>query len=331
MVKIFEALDNEFAVSTGDNVNDTPGRSIFDYPPNSTKDFVVTSNPGDSSPNIFDIGDTYDLSWGGHGGGGTIEDATVIRSDAAPGDGGVIVFEGLDENGELVQVVWSPGFDLEGWYWDSHFDGSPTGFWTTDQNVSYTHSFVCFGAETPIKTITGWARADQVKAGDRVWTLDDGYQPVLWAGQRTVAGAGKCVPVVFAKGSIGNTQPLRLSQQHRVLIRSPLAELMMAHHEVLAPAKSFVGEHGITYGTCQEVTFVHLLLQQHHILNAAGALCESLFMGHETNDILTPDIARSAVFRRLHLSHIAARPMLTYREARCLVGARLSISPPATV
>ena len=126
MVKTFNGLDNEFAVSTGSNVNSSPGRSKFDYPPTSSTNLTVTSQEGDTDPNLFEVGETYTVSWSGAS-SGTILDATVIRSaDAPDGGGGVIVFKGLDENGNLAQVLWSPSFDLESWYFDNFNGGGAT-------------------------------------------------------------------------------------------------------------------------------------------------------------------------------------------------------------
>ena len=41
------AQDNEFAISSGSNVNNGPGTSTFDYPPNSTSNLTITSNQGE--------------------------------------------------------------------------------------------------------------------------------------------------------------------------------------------------------------------------------------------------------------------------------------------
>ena len=41
------AVDNEFAASSGANVNNTAHTSTFDYPPNSTSNLTITSNMGD--------------------------------------------------------------------------------------------------------------------------------------------------------------------------------------------------------------------------------------------------------------------------------------------
>ncbi|MDF1668182.1 MAG: Hint domain-containing protein [Roseovarius sp.] len=326
MVKIFEAPDNEFAVATGNNVNSNTnglGTSTFDYPPNSSKDFIVTSNSGDPSPNEFSLGDTYDLSWGGNGGGSTIEDAVVIRSDPLSGDGGAIVFEGYDESGSLTQVVWSPDFDLEGWYWDNFSGGNSPGFYTTDQVPSYTHSVVCFAADTPILTRNGPCAATDIEAGQKVWTLDAGYQPVLWIGRTTVIGSGNAIPVMMREGTIGNDRPLVVSPQHRLLIRSPMAELNFTNHEVLIPAQAMISQPGVTAHQVARITYVHLLLSDHHILQAAGALCESLFLGDIADSITAQQMSATQRQAARKLRHIAARPMLTHREARSLVGARM--------
>ena len=81
-------IDNEFAAATGDNVGVTEDTSRFDNPPSGSKDLVITTKPGDPDPRSFELGDTYEISWGGTSGGGFISDAVVVRSDGSP-DGAV--------------------------------------------------------------------------------------------------------------------------------------------------------------------------------------------------------------------------------------------------
>ena len=322
MVKTFNGLDNEFAISTGSNVNSSPGRSKFDYPPTSSIDLVVTSQEGDTDPNLFEVGETYTVSWSGAS-SGVILDAAVVRSDDAPGGGGgVIVFEGLDQNGDLVQVVWTPSFDLESWYFDNFVGEQPPEFYTTDQNEAYTHAYVCFAMGVTIGTPSGPKPIETLSAGDYVSTRDHGRRKILWAGRKTVVGAGRNAPVCFDRGAIGNRRPMRLSQQHRVMVASPMTELFFGHHEVLVPAKALVNGHDIRLEPCQEITYLHLLLEQHEILNAGGgAPCESLLLGDMADTLMSEDLPE---IRGLGLVGIrAARPILTYREARCIVGARV--------
>lgn len=304
------AQDNEFAVSTGSNVNSSPGRSKFDYPPNSTKDLVITTKAGDPEPRMFDIGDTYDITWGGND-GETITDATVIRSDAAPGNGGVVVFEGLDSNGNLSQVVWTPNFDLENWYWANFSGGNPPQFYTTDQQPDYTHGYICFAGDTLIAIPGGTRRADAIRAGDLVTTLDGGAQPVLWVGRRRAPGQGANMPVRFAPGTIGNTRALRLSPQHRVMVSGRGLRARFGVAEALAPAKAFVGLDGVNHAPCRAVLFVHFLLAAHQVLLAEDAPCESLYLGPMARGMLGAGTLPGGI---VHQG--PARPLLTFREAR---------------
>ena len=132
------AQDKEFAVASGDNIYVTSDYSYFDYPPNSTTDLTVTSDAGDDNQFLFETGETYDLSWVGNSGGGVMEDAVVIRSDYLGPGQGAIVFEGINSiTGEPFQLVWSPGFDLEAWYWENNGGpSSPNAFYTSDQNTT---------------------------------------------------------------------------------------------------------------------------------------------------------------------------------------------------
>lgn len=320
MTRTFKGIDSEFGVSTGTHVNSGPGQSRFDYPPSGSTDLVVTSQDGDTDPNLYEVGETYTLSWTGAG-NQIIQNATVIRSDDAPNDaGGVVVFEGLDQNGALAQVVWTPGFDLESWYDDNSFWGPPN-FYTSDQNAAYTHGYVCFAMGVIIQTPSGPKPVESLSVGMFVSTRDHGPRKILWAGRKTVVGTGRNAPVCFDPGVIGNRRLMRLSQQHRVMIASPMAELFFGHQEVLVPAKALINGRDIRLEPCREITYLHLLLEQHEILNAGGgASCESLLPGDMADTLLSKDLPE---IRGLGpVGDRAARPILTYREARCIVGAR---------
>ncbi len=281
------AQDSSFAVSTGDNVNVTPTTSRFDNPPNSTKDLVITTNEGDEDPRLFEIGDTYDVSFGGNG-GSTLEDATVVRSDTAGGDSGIIVFEGTDTEGNLTQVVWTPNFDLENWYWSSYNPSSEPQFYTSDVNPDYTHEFICFERSVKLATPRGYVRADKLEVGQTVCTWGGVKREVRWLGRKTVDGTGQMAPVRFAKGAIGNFAPVKLSPQHRVLVTAPEADLQFGAPEVLVPAISLVDGKRVRQVTREQVHYVHILLDRHDILIAEGAPCESLLPGWRSRDLLDP-------------------------------------------
>ena len=178
--------------------------------------------------------------------------------------------------------------------------------------------FNSLAEDARIATLMGGVRACDLWEGDLVQTLDAGPQPVVGIRRCVVRGHGADAPVLFASGAIGNHSPLKMSQQHRVLIASPLAELMFGAAEVLVPAKALVNGEDICLIPCAQVAYVQLVLKRHEILLAEGALCES----H-----LPPATGTGRDDRALPLSWRAARPVLSYGEAVALLGARPSLPP----
>lgn len=341
----FSAIDTEFAAATGSNVNNNvggPGTSQFDHPPNATRDLLITANAEDPDPYSFEVGDTYDISFGGMGGSVYLENATVIRSDEIRfSNGHAVVFEGTDGNGDLVQVVWSPGFNLEQWYWNTFHSGASPGFYAYDRDpaTEFAAPVICFEAETLIATPRGPVRAASLVPGMMVETVDHGAQMLLWVGQSVTRGTGPMAPVEFPAGAIGNDRPLVLSQQHRVLHASAMAALMFAAPEVLISARAYA-----TAGACGArivdrpmVRYVHLLFERHELVLAEGAACESLYLGDVARRALDLE-AREEI--AVHFPELdlgiggddvieAVRPILRGYEARALLdGAGPRDGPP---
>ncbi|MFK8035463.1 MAG: Hint domain-containing protein [Hyphomicrobiales bacterium] len=286
MPTTFRPPDYEFAAASGDNVNWDPDWSYFDHPPNSTKDLTITSNADDSSPGLFETGETYDLTWNGHG-GGNMEDATVIRSDyIAPGQG-AIVFEGTNSNtGELFQMVWSPGHDLEAWYWNNGGGpSSPNAFWTSDQDTE-EFQYVCYAKGTLIATPSGSLPIEALKMGDLVQTLDNGPKPICWLRQDVqplnAAERGK-KPVLIAANALGNGRPERdtiVSPQHRIFVGGQGQLKDHFKTEAFAPAKALTGLRGIRHmNGIQQIVWCHFALDRHEVIMANECLSESLLVG----------------------------------------------------
>ncbi len=316
------ALDNEFAAATGTNVNNGAGTSTFDYPPNSSKDLVISSQPGDPSPYIFTPGDTYTLSFGGNG-GTTIADAVVIRSDFISydgDDGWAVVFEGTDPNGDLVQVVWTPEFDLEGWYWNNFEGGNPPGFYTADASAT-DYTLPCFAPETRLATPDGPRPIADLRPGDLVVTRDHGAQPLRWVGLGEVPGMRRGAPVWFETGVLGNNAPLWVSQQHRMLVRVPEALASQHGAEVLLPARAFLNGATVRLMPRPVMRYMHVLFDHHALVEAEGAACESLFLGPMARRALSrmkgPVLPRSPQRGPMK----PARPMPAMAEAERLLQA----------
>nr|WP_318272804.1 Hint domain-containing protein [Paracoccus saliphilus] len=147
---------------------------------------------------------------------------------------------------------------------------------------------VCFAAGTLIRTISGDRPVETLSAGDLIWTRDNGYQPLRWCGSShldgvDLAAAPRLRPVRIEAGALGAGIPrstLTVSPQHRILVRSVIAQRMFGTRELLAPAKQLLALEGVEVDDrCQSVTYHHLLFNRHEILIANGTEAESLYPG----------------------------------------------------
>lgn len=147
---------------------------------------------------------------------------------------------------------------------------------------------VCFARGTLIRTPDGEQPIEDIHAGDLVWTLDHGAQPVRWAGMyrataAMMARSAAFRPILIKAGALGWGRPQRdliVSPQHRLLVASPISARMFDGKGVLVAAKKLVGAPGIApLPSCESVDYFHLLLPRHEILMANGAPAESLLLG----------------------------------------------------
>lgn len=169
-----------------------------------------------------------------------------------------------------------------------------------------------FAAEARIDTPYGPVPAGMLRPGHRVLTRDAGPQTVRWVGRSRVVGRGRAAPIHFPAGALGATSYMRVSRQHRILVAGQDAE-----PEVLVPAAALLGRGGIHIAACDWVTYVHVLLEAHHVISAEGVACDSLLIGPVSGDPLDrmshtlPDGEESAIRHRS-----SARPVLSVQGAR---------------
>ncbi|MBM3605179.1 MAG: Hint domain-containing protein [Alphaproteobacteria bacterium] len=146
---------------------------------------------------------------------------------------------------------------------------------------------VCFSAGTGIETPSGQQPAEELEPGDLVVTADRGPQPIRWIGSVKVdlADAPHLRPVRIGAGALGEgvpAQDLTVSPQHRVLVRSRIAQRMFGTNEILVAAKQLLALPGVeTVEDLDHVTYVHFMFDRHEIVWSNGAQTESLFTGPE--------------------------------------------------
>ena len=136
----------------------------------------------------------------------------------------------------------------------------------------------CFVRGTMILTPFGRVPVETLQEGDLVTTRDNGDQALAWVGSARTHGESQFAPVRFEIGALGNTEVLEVSQQHRMLLSSPLIELNFGLHEVLVAAKHLAGNKGIKISPREHVDYVHIMFTQHEIVCANGSWSESFFL-----------------------------------------------------
>lgn len=149
-------------------------------------------------------------------------------------------------------------------------------------------SITCFASGTLIECEHGPKKVQHVKVGDRVTTVDRGFQEVRWVSHRKITAEEMATnpaftPVRICADALGVGIPYRdliVSQQHRILVKSKIAAEMFGTGEVLIAAKHLVELDGIEYANdIHEIYYIHFVCNQHELIIAEGAITESLYTG----------------------------------------------------
>ncbi|KRW94573.1 hemolysin [Paracoccus sp. MKU1] len=152
------------------------------------------------------------------------------------------------------------------------------------------HCFPCFARGTLIETEHGPLPVESLVPGMLVVTRDHGLQPLRWIGSRVLGSRAleaspNLRPIRIAAGALGKGLPQRdliVSPQHRVLVRSKIAQKMFGTAEVLVAAKQLLQIDGIDIADdLTAVEYFHFLFDRHEIVLSEGAETESLYTGPE--------------------------------------------------
>lgn len=207
---------------------------------------------------------------------------------------------------------------------------------TGDRDVA---DFVpCFVAGSRLATPEGWRLIETLDVGDLVMTQDHGLQPIRWIGSTTCRAEGAFAPIRIRAGALGQGLPCRdllVSPQHRMLLRSRIAERMTGAREVLVPAKKLLSLPGIeVVADMDHVTYLHLMFDEHEIVFAEGALTESLLPGPQAVAALGPEAEAElrALFPDLEARGVlSARPIPRGGVQRQLVSRHLANNRPVVL
>ncbi len=256
--------------------------------------------------------------------GGTFSDArAMMQKDQEDGHlDGIIGGDNYSDQIGEVDLYLNSGVDAQG-----------NAVAVKGDDLTYKNTaVVCFAKGTLLRTVTGDKPVEQVTSGDLVWTQDAGYQPVRWIGSRYLSAQDledhpKLMPVRIRAGALGCGLPKRdlvVSPQHRMLVQAQLSDSSAQETEILIGAKFLTQIEGIEVEpNGRDVTYFHMLFDCHQVVEAEGALSESLFTGQEALKSLSPAARMeiAVLFPELFQPDLyhrpePARPLTTGAEGR---------------
>ena len=219
--------------------------------------------------------DMFVLSDYNESGSGSI---TIIGNEGDETTGDTLNLNGLADKSTLILTTDLPG-EKAGTV--EMLDGSLVTF-------SNIENIICFTPGTLIDTAHGPRPIETLTVGDLIVTRDHGLQPLRWIGSRTVAAQGDFAPIEIAPTLLPDaTAPLLVSPQHRLLWSGARAQMLFGDDEVLVAARHLLANPAVTRREGGEVTYMHLMLDQHEVVYANGAATESFYPGDEALSALT--------------------------------------------
>lgn len=200
----------------------------------------------------------------------------------------------------------------------------------------------CFVETTRLLTPNGPLMIKDLVKGDMLVTASGVHRPIRWIGRSTRVAAGNLTPIRIRAGALGPgvpAQDLRVSREHRIRLRSRIVERMLGVGEVLVPAIDLLELPGVTLDPSQIiVTYMHVLLDEHDLIIANGAVAETLLFGSDTCKIMGRDAIAEIKTKFPDIPKCAAVPAITFlqgQRARKLVarhaanGRALTVLPPS--
>lgn len=189
---------------------------------------------------------------------------------------------------DLIDDLLSDVTDVSQYIMDTAIITSTTDPDGTMALADGEYTIVCFVRGTMIETDKGPVSVEQLSVGDRIHTRDHGMQEIRWIGStrllaKTLEAHHNLRPIRIRSGAIGEKTPsadLLVSPQHRILVRSRIAQRMFGAMEVLVSAKQLCDLDGIDVAEdLTDVEYFHFLLDRHEVVYSNGAETASLYPG----------------------------------------------------
>lgn len=159
------------------------------------------------------------------------------------------------------------------WHWWWHHK------W--DHKGGYNHQ--CFVKGTMIKTVEGYRKIEDLAVGDLLPTMFAGEQPIQWIGRQRFKKSDA------SKSWVKDRRPVRIARS-ALAPNVPHNDLLVTQAHalyfdgVLVPAGCLVNGTTVALDDAREcdiLEFYHIKLANHDVIDAEGALCETLLEVNE--------------------------------------------------
>ncbi len=190
----------------------------------------------------------------------------------------------LNADGTFTMLAASTVEDFNFTYTIDDGTDTATGFVLVD-------AVPCFVRGTRILTEHGYVPVERLAPGAQIKTRDNGFQPLRWIGERRTEARGKHAPICIRANTFGRHKELWVSPLHRILIRDSLAELLFGEYEVLVAARDLVNDSSVRVMQGGEVSYFHLLFDQHEVVYSEGLPSESFLPGPQLANSFEEEVA----------------------------------------
>jgi len=257
-----------------------PANSVFDttldmddYPVGNSTPSSLNGFPFKLAPEYEDIPGEITATYSG---------IVNLTGSAAVGDlytSMVIDFSGLAGGGLLGDLRWNSDIDTI----RDDDDLTPTGV-------------TCLARGTLITTDHGDLPVEALKSGDKILTQDNGFQELVLTMSRVMAKSElrkntNLYPVRISAGAMGAGLPKRdliVSRQHRMVVKSNIAQRMFGARTVLVAAIRLTKLPRINVETSvQSIEYFHLIFENHEVIFAEGTPTESFLLNSESKNTLS--------------------------------------------
>lgn len=192
------------------------------------------------------------------------------------------------------------------------------------------------GAGVLVETDQGPVPAGEITVNQRVKTLRNGYQPVLWVGRerreygRNTDNLPICLPDNY-RSDCRADKPLLVAHDQNILVRHAMNEMFFGTSDVLAPAGFMTYIQDVSeLKDAINMEWVHLLFDRVDVIQAQGVWLESMRPEYSalaaSSDAMSQDLKSAIPALRYEHGFAAydhSLPVLNAREAKILELSRL--------